>query len=123
MQQRVYLLVALVACEAGGETPPPVDTPPPAPVVALSSCPSTVDATVMDSPSTFVPVMTSIAVGGVVKFTIDTEHYVIPHQTQPSDPALMVSRGETKCLRFNVAGTYSFACGVHGFAGRIQVGP
>ena len=117
---RLFAL-ALVACSGGGDGPPPVDSPPPIPVVTLSSCPATVDATVVDSPTTFVPAMTTIFATGVVKFAINAEHFVIPHLTQPTDPALKVSRGETKCLRFDVPGTYSFVCGVHGFVGQIIV--
>ncbi len=113
--------IALVACSAGSDTPPPVDAPPPPPVVVLSSCPTAVDATVADSPTSFVPAMTNVTARGVVKFMIDAEHFVVPHLTQPTDQALMVSRGQTKCLRFDVAGSYSFVCGVHGFVGKIIV--
>ena len=94
---------------------------PPVKVTALSSCPTTVAATVVDSPSTFVPKATTIAVGDVVKFEINAEHYVIPNLSTTTDPALMVARGETKCFRFGVVGTYGFACGVHGFAGTVTV--
>lgn len=118
---RFVLALALAACSAGGDSPPPVDSPPPDPVVVLSSCPPTVDATVVDSPSSFVPAMTTVPLPGIVKFSINAEHFVIPHLTQPSDQELKVSRGETKCFRFNVAGSYSFVCGVHGFVGRIDV--
>lgn len=111
--------IFLVACSAGSDSPPPVDAAPPIPVVALSSCPTFVDATVVDSPATFVPAMSNVPVPGIVKFTINAEHFVIPHVTKPTDPALMVSRGETKCFRFEVAGTYNFVCGVHGFVGQI----
>jgi plastocyanin len=120
MRSGLFALV-LVACSAGADSPPPVDTAPPIPVVELSSCPTTVDATIVDSPSSFVPAMTTIPRTGIVKFTINAEHFVIPHLTEPSDPALAVSRGQTKCLRFDVAGTYSFVCGVHGFVGKITV--
>jgi hypothetical protein len=113
--------VALVACSAGSDSPPAVDAAPPVPVVELSSCPTTVDATVVDSPTTFVPAMTIIPKTGIVKFSINAEHFVIPHLSLPTDPLLKVSRGETKCLRFDVAGDYNFVCGVHGFVGKITV--
>lgn len=121
---RPFQLVSLVlvSCSGGGSSgPDAAPDSPPVKVVALSSCPTTVAATVVDSPTMFVPAMTTIRVGEVVKFTINAEHFVIPNVGAASDPALMVSRGETKCFRFNVTGTYGFVCGVHGFAGTITV--
>ena len=115
------LSVALAACSGRGESEPPVPDSVPVPVVALSSCPTVVDATVVDAPTLVVPATTSVGVRGLVKLDIDAEHFVIPHRTQPTDPALMVARGETKCFRFDVAGTYHFVCGVHGFVGKIVV--
>jgi plastocyanin len=121
MRSSSLLSIVLVACSAGSDSPPPPDAPPPVPVVVLSSCPAAVDATVVDSPATFVPAMTNVVVTSVVKFSINAEHFVIPHLTQPTDQLLRVSRGETKCFRFDVPGTYSFVCGVHGFVGQINV--
>lgn len=117
----VLSIVLVAACSGGSDRPPAPDAPPPIPVVVLSSCPSTVDATVMDSPSMFVPAMTNVGVGSVVKFSINAEHFVIPHLSLPTDQLLKVSRGETKCFRFDVAGTYNFVCGVHSFVGQIIV--
>jgi plastocyanin len=94
---------------------------PPAPVVALASCPSAVAVTVEDSPTKFIPAMSTIHAGEVVKFAITAEHFVIPHLSQPSDDALRIGRGETKCFRFSVPGPYNFVCGVHGFVGTITV--
>lgn len=119
------VLMTLVACGGGGggngnPADAAVDSPPPA-VQALSACPSSVAATVIDSPSTFVPKATTITVGGVVKFEITAEHFVIPNISVMTDPAFNIGRNETKCLRFNATGTWGFACGVHGFAGTITV--
>lgn len=117
------LFVVATACDTGGGSNGPdaaVDAPPP-PVVALESCPTSVDATVMDSPTMFVPKATTIAAKGVVKFVITAEHLVIPNTLTTTDPALMVRRGETKCFRFNAPGTYGFLCGVHSFPGTITV--
>jgi len=69
----------------------------------------------------FIPKASTITVGQVVKFVITAEHFVIPNTLTTTDPALMVSRGETKCFRFNVPGTYGFLCGVHSFTGTITV--
>jgi plastocyanin len=118
---RKRLLAAFVAsCGGGSSSPPPPDVAVPN-VELLSPCPATVDATILDSPSTFVPAMVTIPKPGFVKFTINAEHFVIPHQTLATDPLIDVPRGQTKCLRFNASGEYNFVCGVHGFAGKIIV--
>jgi plastocyanin len=120
-------LVILVAagCETGGggegvtvDAAPDV---PIVPVVALSSCPATVATTIMDSPTAFIPKDSTIAIGQVAKFVITAEHFVIPNTLETTDPALMVSRGQTKCFQFNVTGTYHFLCGVHSFPGTVVV--
>ena len=69
----------------------------------------------------FIPKETMINVGQDVKFVITAEHFVLPNTLTTTDQALMVSRGETKCFRFKVPGTYGFLCGVHGFTGTITV--
>lgn len=125
MRNVLALMVLLTGCETGGggesvtvDAAP--DTPPVA-VVALSSCPSTVAADIIDSPTAFIPKDSTISIGQVVRFTITAEHFVIPNTLKTTDPALMVSRGQTKCFKFNVAGTYNFLCGVHSFPGSIIV--
>lgn len=121
--QHARLLQALIVagCGGGSESEPPMPDAAPVPVVALSSCPSLVDATVVDAPTMFVPTTTTVTVRGLVKLDINPEHFVIPHRTMPTDPVLVVARGETKCFRFDVPGTYNFVCGVHGFVGKIVV--
>jgi plastocyanin len=122
---RTWLVMSLAAaCDTGGGGGVTVDAAPdvpPTPVVALSDCPATVAATIMDSPTMFIPKATTIGVRQDVKFVITAEHFVLPNTLTTTDPALMVSRGETKCFRFNVPGTYGFLCGVHGFTGTITV--
>lgn len=119
------LFVLVAACNTGGGGTVTVDarpdSPPPPPVEALDSCPSTVAETITDTPTAFVPKMVTITPGGVVKFIITAEHFVIPNTLTTTDPALMVSRGQTKCFRFNTVGTYGFLCGVHSFTGTITV--
>lgn len=118
----VWLLAT--ACETGGGDAVTIDAAPdtpPTPVVALSSCPATVATTIMDSPTAFIPKTSTIAIGDVAKFVITSEHFVMPNTLTTTDPALMVSRGQTKCFRFNVSGTYNFLCGVHSFPGSITV--
>ena len=115
--------VGLVACGGGGGSPSP-DASPDAPtvkVVALSSCPTTVDASIVDSANAFIPKMTTVSVRSIVKISTTAEHFVIPNTGTTTDPALMVPRNQSKCFRFDVAGTYGIACGVHGFAATITV--
>jgi plastocyanin len=117
------IVVLAAACDIGGGSNGPdaaVDAPPP-PVVALDSCPAVVAATVMDSPTMFIPKSTTIPAREVVKFVITAEHLVLPNSLVTTDPALTVRRGETKCFRFNTPGTYGFLCGVHSFTGTITV--
>lgn len=112
------------ACDAGGGQSVSIDAAPdvpPTPVIALDECPATVAATIMDSPTAFIPKETTISVGKVVKFEITAEHFVLPNTLTTTDPALSVKRGETKCFKFNTPGLYGFLCGVHSFTGTITV--
>jgi plastocyanin len=112
------------ACESPGGQAVTVDAAPdapPVPVTKLSSCPPSVAATVTDSSTMFIPKDSPILAGQVVKFVITAEHFVLPNTLTTTDPALMIARGETACFRFDVAGTYGFFCGAHGFAGTITV--
>jgi plastocyanin len=126
MQRQLLLVLGTllfqIGCGGGGSsTPDPTPDAPPVPVTALSSCPADVAATIMDSPSAFVPNAVTIGVGDVVRFEITVEHFVLPNTLVPTDPALTIGRGETKCFRFDVPGTYGFLCGVHSFTGTITV--
>lgn len=68
------------------------------------------------------PMTTTIAVGGVVKFIMSTTHNVVPNPIAPmSDPGTTVDYGETKCLRFDQAGAFGIYCATHSFAGTITV--
>lgn len=112
----------MLGCSGGGASSGPdasIDAP--TPVITLASCPSVVDATIQDSPTMFVPKETTVGRGGIVKFEITSEHFVLPNTLVNTDPALNVARGETKCFKFMVSGTYGFLCGVHGFTGTITV--
>lgn len=92
--------------------------------VVSVTCPATVAATVMttNAVDAFMPAATTISAGGVVKFVMSTMHDVAPNPIAAmSDPATVVDFGETKCLRFDVAGTYGIYCTTHSFAGTITV--
>jgi plastocyanin len=125
MGRFAFALLILAGCESGeGGGTTPVDASPDAPVaavVALSSCPSDVAATITDSATAFIPKASTISVGEVVKFEITAEHFVLPNTLTTTDDALRVSRGETKCFRFSVPGTYGFLCGAHSFTGTVTV--
>jgi plastocyanin len=124
MRCRSLAILFAAACDTGGGAGPSIDAAPdspPVPVVELSSCPAIVDATIMDSATMFIPKDSPVGRGGVVKFVITAEHFVLPNTLTTTDPALNVGRGQTKCFRFNVAGTYGFLCGAHGFTGTVTV--
>jgi len=117
-------MVILAACDTGGGGNVTIDAAPdvpPTPVTALESCPTSVAATIEDSPTMFIPNAVTLSVGQVAKFVITSEHFVIPNTLTTTDPALNVKRGETKCFRFDVPGNYGFLCGVHSFTGTITV--
>lgn len=119
---RAVVLTLLIACDSSSSVV--ADAAPDVaivPVVTLASCPSAVEATIQDSPTTFVPKLTTIPRAGTVKFEITAEHFVLPNTLTTTDEALNVKRGESKCFRFNTPGTYGFLCGVHGFTGTITV--
>ncbi len=124
MRSAVVVLLFAAACETGGGGSSTVDAAPDvavAPVVTLTDCPPVVAATIEDSPTMFVPKETTIPKGQSVKFVITAEHFVLPNTLVNTDSMLNVKRGETKCFKFNVVGTYGFLCGVHGFTGTITV--
>jgi plastocyanin len=124
MRTAFLAIVLAAACDNGGGSSVTADAAPDAPVVpvvALDDCPATVAATITDSATAFIPKESTISVGQVVKFVITAEHFVIPNTLTTTDPALMVSRGETKCFEFDKPGTYGFLCGVHSFTGTIVV--
>jgi plastocyanin len=120
---RPLLFLGVAACSGGGE-PATLDAAPDAPqvkVVELSSCPSAIDASMIDSANAFIPDMLTVRVGGIVKISTTAEHFVIPNNATNTDPALMVGRNQSVCFRFDIAGTYGIACGAHGFAASIIV--
>lgn len=87
------------------------------------TCPAGTVPTVTtdDNTSSYSPMATTIAVGGIVKFVTSLEHNVVPNTITNTDPGLVVGFNQTRCLEFTVAGTYGFACGPHGFVGTVTV--
>jgi len=61
----------------------------------------------------------TITAGQTVKFMMGTSHNVVPDVG--NDPGLTVDFGETKCLKFKLAGDYNFHCAPHAFKGKVTV--
>jgi plastocyanin len=121
--------LALFACGDDGGTGTPVDsagsnTDMSSATVMSVTCPGTPNATVMTVNTTdaYMPMATTIPVGGVVKFMMSSLHNVEPNPiAATTDPGTRVGYGETKCLKFTAAGTYGIYCATHSFAGTITV--
>ncbi len=90
-------------------------------VVALTTCPASVEATMVTNASAFSPMSVTIAPGGVVKLMATPGHQIGPNPLTTSDAALTVSQGGTKCFKFNQTGTFGIICTFHSFAGTITV--
>jgi len=126
MRSSLLATFFLVACGGGdgggGGVDGGVDAPATT-VMVVDPCPATPDATVIteDSSFAYMPQMTTITQGQVVKFVTSASHDVKPSGSKPSDPGLNVGFNKTACLRFTQTGTFNFVCSIHGFAGAIQV--
>jgi plastocyanin len=100
---------------------PMVDAPPP---TALTVDCATVTPVTTVTATTTLPYSyqfssgSTIAVNDVVMFMMPGIHNVVPDATM-SDTGLHVGFGETKCLKFTVAGAFHFHCQPHGFEGVI----
>lgn len=77
--------------------------------------------TTSDSVLAYSPAMTTISAHGLVKFVMSPAHNAMPNPLKTSDPGLKVDFGQTTCLEFDKAGTFSFYCTVHSFVGTIVV--
>jgi plastocyanin len=123
----LFLLAACGGDDGGGMTQ--VDAPaampdaPAATVMKVSCTGVTPAATISTSDTTFSysPSATTITVGSVVKFNTSASHDVKPNPISHSDPGLNVGFNEMACLKFTTAGTFSFICSVHSFAGMVTV--
>jgi plastocyanin len=128
MRLIVSLTLALLASCGGDDGPgdhgvidaPPADTAAAA-VVALASCPASVQATMVTMASAFSPTSVTVTAGSVIKLQATAGHQIGPNSLTTSDPALTVAQGSTKCFQMNTAGTYGIICTFHSFAGTITV--
>jgi plastocyanin len=110
----------VTAC--GGDDNPQIDANSSA--VAAVDCAShaptqTIMATGDETTGKFMPMTVTITHGQVVEFVTTAIHNVVPNTG--TDPALTVGFSATKCFQFNMAGTYAFHCGPHGFQGSVVV--
>jgi len=111
----VLLVAALAAC--GSDSKAKNDSPSGGAVQAITCPPSpSATVTVNSGGTAYVPMSTSIAPGGVVRFVITPSHNVTS-----TTPGLAVDFGQTTCIQFPDPGTYSFHCSVHGFQGTVTV--
>jgi plastocyanin len=119
------LLIALAACSDSSSST--VDAAPPAdagaPTVTAVTCPGRTVPTIsaVNGTNAYTPTGASISVGQIVKFTMPSEHNVVPNPLKNTDTGLNVNFNETKCLMFAKAGTFNFYCGPHGFTGTVTV--
>jgi plastocyanin len=95
------------------------------PSVRTVTCPPaqmpTVTAVDVQQSSMYMPMSTTISVGGIVKFVMPSSHNVAPNPLRSTDAGLHVDFGKTACLEFDKAGTFSFLCTAHSFTGTIVV--
>lgn len=90
-------------------------------VTAVDCSTVTPAGTVTTAGFAFSPAATTVAQNGVVKFTMPSEHNVVPDSSTNTDPGLTVDFNETKCLKFTAKGTFGFKCLPHGFKGSVTV--
>ena len=120
-------ILVLAACGGGGgggdDDDTPMDTAQQDAVDVVTPCTGE-SASIESLADRFEPQSVTISVGQIVKMAAEptgASHNIMPGIGVPTDPALMVGSGETKCFRFNTAGTYNFRCGIHGFTGSVVV--
>lgn len=92
--------------------------------VSEVTCPAgTLPMVTSMSDTAYSPTSVTVAVGGVVSYMMPTAHNVIPNTGNgtTTDSGLNVPYGQSKCLKFSKAGTFTFRCASHGFVGTVVV--
>ncbi|MBA3391334.1 MAG: hypothetical protein H0T89_01765 [Deltaproteobacteria bacterium] len=127
MTTRILIALAFSLAACGGDdsntTPdaaPTTDAP--AAGAVMVTCPATPDKTVTTSEAsnTYMPMMTTMNQGQVVRFMTSATHNVVALNAT-SDPALVVGFNQERCFMMTKTGTFPFKCGPHGFTGTIVV--
>jgi plastocyanin len=81
------------------------------------NCPTTVSKEIKtETANTYVPNAMTVTAGTIVKFTMNVEHDV-----RSTTNLFSIGKGQTGCVKFNTAGTYTFGCTPHGFVGTVTV--
>lgn len=120
--KKLVVLALLVGCgSSGGGDDVPLDTASNDPRVELVSPCTGESATINTLSTRFDPMTATVSAGQIVKFANEVEHDIKPALTGDTDEVLLVPEGQTRCFRFNEAGTFGFRCSVHGFVGSIVV--
>ncbi len=106
--------------------PHPIDAlgidAPPATVVVVDCATVTPAASVITMSFAYVPMSVSIAIGQVVKFTLEAEHDVAPDPAAAmTDSGLRLNFGDIGCLKFTAPGTFGYECLAHSFKGSVTV--
>jgi plastocyanin len=125
MTRLAFVALVLAACGGDDGATTQMDAPVTTNKVQAVTCPGTADGNVMTigTVDAYMPMTQTVPVNAVVKFTMNAAHNVAPNTAAgaTTDPGLTVDFGQTKCLKFTTAGTFSFFCSAHGFTGTITV--
>lgn len=115
-------LVSLSACGGSDEEEGPGDAGPDGggntPAAEMVSCNASVTKEVATNNTTaaFIPASTTVTAGTAVRFVMSSMH-----DARSNQGLFTVGYGETACVKFNTAGTYTFRCNPHGFTGTVVV--
>jgi plastocyanin len=118
----LFVCNLLFACSSSGEEEGPSDAGPDGgvnvPKAQEVNCTANVtkEVTTRDNPTSFVPMSLTVTQGTVVRFKMGASH-----DARSSERLFTIAEGETKCVQFNLPGTYQFTCFPHGFTGNIVV--
>jgi len=108
-------LLLIAACSSSSDPATP-DAAANATVRAVDCATVTPAASITTTGNAYTPNQSTIAVGGVLKWTLPAQHDVAS-----TTAGLVVDFGATKCLQFTAAGTFAYHCSAHGFTGSITV--
>lgn len=115
-------LVSLAACGGGDEEEAPADAGPDGggntPAAEMVACNASVtkEVTTNNTTAAFIPASTTVAAGTAVRFVMSSMH-----DARSNQGLFTIGYGETLCVKFNTAGTYTFRCNPHGFTGTVVV--